>query len=189
MDPRSQLTVGQARITRILHPTDFSPGSTLALDYAVLLARLTGAELHLLHVVVPPEEVATSESALRKAVREAAKRLDALCATVTGVPSVHAATRVGSSAGEVIRYARDEEADLVVMGTTGAHGGEAPVGSVAEKVVRGLTVPVLAVKAAAPGKAKAAGRRCSLCGAPATDVICDACKDRVRGEAAVRRRG
>jgi nucleotide-binding universal stress UspA family protein len=181
------LTTGQARITRILHPTDFSPASDRAYDYAILLGRLTGAEIVLLHVVVPPDEVATSESALRRAVKDAEKRLEVLAATAKGAERVRATVRVGSSSGEVIRCAQEERVDLVVMASSGAHGGGAPVGSVAEKVVHGLELPVLVVKAPAP-KAQAAGRRCALCGAPATDVLCENCKAKVRGEAAARKK-
>jgi nucleotide-binding universal stress UspA family protein len=185
MDARAPLTVGQARITRVLHPTDFSAGSVRAFDYAVLLARLAGAELHLLHVVVPPEGVPASETALKKACREAEKRLVGLVGHAAGVADVWPAVRVGSPSVEVIRYAHEAGVDLVVMGTVGAHGDAVtPIGSLAEKIVRGVAVPVLTV--AAPAAREAVGRRCSLCGQAATDVICDGCKDRVRGEATLR---
>jgi nucleotide-binding universal stress UspA family protein len=171
------------RIGTILHPTDFSPSSDRALEWARALASLAGAELHLLHVVGYPEDLRPSETAMRKAVGEAEKRVRALAGE-----GAQAAVRVGSAAHEIIRYARDEKIELVVMGTVGLHGEPGvPVGSVAEKVLRGLTVPVLTVKAPPPAK-KAAGRTCAMCGSAALDVLCDACKDRVRGEAVARRR-
>jgi nucleotide-binding universal stress UspA family protein len=182
------LTAAQPRITRILHPTDFSSTSTRALDYADQLALLTGADLCLVHVVVPPEEIQASESALKRAVREAEKRLDSLAKTLKAGPKVRTAARIGSSSTELIRYVQAERIDFVVMGSAGLQGGgAAPMSSVAEKVVRGLTVPVLIVKPL-PTAMAPAGRRCTLCGRPAADVLCDACKDRVQGEAVARRR-
>lgn len=180
-------TATQTRITRILHPTDFSSTSARAFDYAVLLAQLGGAELHLVHVVVPPDEIRASESALKRAVRDAEKRIR----TLAGVPKqgvqVHSLVCLGSSHTELIRYALKEKIDLVVMGTAGLNGQtSSAVGSVAEKVIRGLNIPVLTVKLQPSAKA-ADTRSCTLCGAPADDVICHACKDRIRGEAAQRR--
>lgn len=180
---------GQARITRILHPTDFSESSARAYDYARLLGRVTGAELHVLHVVGYPEELAPSQSQMRKAFVEAEKRLGAHVEPAGDDETVRSVVRVGSPARETIRYAREHKIDLVVMGTVGLHGDEggAPVGSVAEKVIRGLAIPVLTIKAP-PTKAKTITRTCAMCGATAGDVLCEPCKDRVRGEALVARR-
>ena len=180
-------TASQTPITRILHPTDFSPTSARAFDYAVMLARICGAELHLVHVVVPPDEVQASESTLKRAVRDAEKRIEPLARALKEDVRVRSAVCVGSSHTEVIRYALKEKIDLVVLGTVGMHGEtSSTVGSVAEKVMRGLNIPVLTVKLP-PSPKTAATRRCTLCGAQVNDVICDACKDRIRGEAVDRR--
>jgi nucleotide-binding universal stress UspA family protein len=183
------LSFGRARISRILHPTDFSESSARAYDYARLLGRATGAELHVLHVVGYPEELAPSQSQMRKAYVEAEKRLGAEVQPTEDGETVRSVVRVGSPASETIRYAREEKIDLVVMGTVGLHGDEpgTPVGSVAEKVIRALAIPVLTVKAPAT-KSKAASRVCAMCAQPSGDVLCNACKDRVRGEAVVGRR-
>lgn len=180
-------TIDQVRFERIVHPTDFSRSSARAYDYALLLARLTGAELHVMHVVPYPEELRPSEAVIRQAVTDAEKQLAALPgASMSAAPVI--AVRIGSPDREVIRYAREVRADLVVIGTVGlSEVGAGGVGSTAEKVIRGLAIPVLTIKA--PPAAKAAGRRCALCGGAAVDVLCDACKDRVRGEAVSRRRG
>ena len=180
-------TATQPRITRILHPTDFSPTSACAFEYALMLTRLSGAELHVVHVVVPPDDVQASERALKRAVREAEKRIKTFARALEGGRQVHSAVLVGSSHTELIRYALEEKIDCVVLGTLGLHGHTtSAVGSVAEKVIRGLNIPVLAVKL--PSSPKAAPlRRCTLCSAPANDVICNACKDRIRGEATERR--
>jgi len=179
---------GRASVSRVLYPTDFSPACTAALDHAVRLARLEGAELHLLHVVAYPEGVQTSEAALKDACGAARKRLEELGAGLVEVASVTFAVRVGSPHVEVIAYARAEKVDLVVMGTAGLSGDHAnPLGSTAERVIRGLDIPVLTVKS--PPPAKPAGRVCSLCAKPSTDVICDPCKEAIHGEALHRRFG
>jgi nucleotide-binding universal stress UspA family protein len=185
--PKKPLSVGQARITRILHPTDFSPSCERAWDYAILLQRLTGAEIHLLHVIRTPEELHPSEAMLRKAYAEAEKQLHAWTERAGGPSVVAHEVRIGAPHAEVIDYAKDHRIDLVVMGTLGASGDAAtPVGSTAEKVIQGLAIPVLTLKV--PPPAKPTGKRCVMCGAPSPDTICNACKDRVRGEAALRHR-
>jgi nucleotide-binding universal stress UspA family protein len=182
------VAVGQARITRILHPTDFSPACERSYEYALLLSKLTGAELHLVHVIRVPEEMTPSKTQLTRAVADAEKRLEAVCRAVGDHAPVAHGVRLGAPHAEIIRYAKENKVDLVVMGTVGLSGDAPAVGSVAEKVIRGLTIPVLTLKAALPSRGKASGRRCAMCGEPATDVICDACKDRVRGEAVGRHR-
>lgn len=56
-------------------------------------------------------------------------------------------TAIGHAADEILRTAEDAKADVIVMGTHG-HGflGRVVLGSVAQNVVQGATVPVLLVK-------------------------------------------
>jgi len=59
---------------------------------------------------------------------------------------VHSVLRQGSAWSEINAAAKEEKADLVVMGTHGRHGlARALLGSVAEKVVRTAPCPVLTV--------------------------------------------
>ena len=187
MDARKPLTVGQARFTKILHPTDFSPSCERAFEYALLIGKLTGAEIHLLHVIRPPEEMQPSEAMLREAYAVAQKRLQTWGGDVGGATVARREVRIGAPHAEVIKYAKEQKIDLVVMGTLGASGDVAtPLGSTAEKVIQGLSIPVLTLKV--PPPARAAGKRCVMCGTPSPDTICDACQDRVRGEAVARKR-
>jgi nucleotide-binding universal stress UspA family protein len=175
-----------ARVSRILQPTDFSPSSERALSYAMLLADAMGAELHLLHVIACRDELPPTEKELRKAFQETEKRLAALAKRVEAARVVTAA-RIGSAHGEITRYVKENKIDLVVMGTVGMSAEkQLPVGSTAERVIRALSVPVLTVKGLAD--ATAPKRRCAICGCDSIDVVCDTCKDRVRGEAAIRHR-
>ena len=65
---------------------------------------------------------------------------------VPGLPAVTSIVRVGPAAREILASARDSAAALVVMGTQGLGGiRKMFFGSIAEKVLRGAAVPVLAV--------------------------------------------
>lgn len=138
-------------VDRILVPHDFSETSAVAVRYAVALARTFGAGLHFLHVesvalfpMDPPFPLG-----LEEAVDVAAR--ERLLAIVS--PAEQAAlqprfiTRTGVPAVEIVRYASEADADLIVMGTHGrgliAH---ALLGSVAEQVVRTAPCPVLTVR-------------------------------------------
>jgi nucleotide-binding universal stress UspA family protein len=143
-------------LRRILVPTDFSKYSRAALTYAAAFADRFGAELCLLHVVqnlapVLPDMLMVSPSALptpeqyTPAVEAGFDRLVA----EGGLAhlAVRRATREGTPFYEIIRFAREDATDLIVMGTHG-HSGLAHVllGSVTEKVVRKAPCPVLTVR-------------------------------------------
>jgi nucleotide-binding universal stress UspA family protein len=137
----------------ILYPTDFSQASAKALSYACDLARTFGAELHVLHVVqdsFPPSWTADAYgcdlTGLRTAlVRNATSEL-ARIAAGTGLRPL-TACRVGRPCDEIVAYAREIGADLIVMGSHG-HGPVAQfiLGSVAERTVRHASCPVLTIK-------------------------------------------
>jgi nucleotide-binding universal stress UspA family protein len=139
---------------RFLVPFDFSDHSRAALALAADLARRVGAELQLLHIVVPivlsvPAIGPTPVPVLGVAVdlpREAERSLAQLAA-----PLVESGLRVethvieSSSIAEAIRrYAEKIGADLIVMGT---HGRAALLrvllGSVTERTAREAPCPVL----------------------------------------------
>jgi len=140
---------------RILVPTDFSKQSQNALKYAVAFAEKFGAELYLLHVVqdlavfipdmitvVPP--VVPKMKQLTDAVYVAFDRLIEEN-HLTGL-AIHREVREGSPFVEIIRFASEENMDLIVLSTHG-HTGLAHVllGSVTEKVVRKAPCPILTV--------------------------------------------
>ena len=146
----------KVRVQRILCPVDFSDSSDHAMRYASALAETFGAELTLLHVVAPvmaalpgetslPDTLQTDIDEIALACRErleqtvgklAASGLTVQHKVLNGVPFI-----------EIIRYARDAETDLIVMGTHGRTGlGHLLIGSVAERVVRKSPCPVLTVK-------------------------------------------
>lgn len=143
-------------LKRILVPTDFSKFSQSALSYAAALAEKFGSELYLLHVVqdlalfipdmitvTPP--LAPSVDQLTAAARAAFNRM--IEENQLGRYPLHCEVREGTPFYEIIRFARETEIDLIIMGTHG-HSGLAHVlmGSVTEKVVRKAPCPVLTVR-------------------------------------------
>jgi len=138
-------------LERILVPTDFSDCSERARSYACELAKRFGSELHLLHVVPPvslpgyvgpvPDELLHPEEGARQELErwndpafEHAKRV--VRSVTTGTPFV-----------EIVRHARDQDVDLIVIGTHGRSGlTHMLLGSVTEKVVRKAPCPVLTVR-------------------------------------------
>lgn len=143
-------------IAKILYATDFSESSAPAWDYAQSLARLSGADLHVLHVVselsenrrrlIPSDTFTLLEKEVEENAAEETKRFcRENCAE--GVDYTVEAV-IGTPHTEIIRKAAEVNADLIVMGTHGRTGIEhALVGSNAERVVRHSPVPVLTVRA------------------------------------------
>ena len=145
-------------IKRILVPTDFSAPSTEATAWAAELAGRFGAGITLVHVYQPvsmilPEgfvlksvdEIASLMSALNAALKEAREQL----AKVAPRVAVDSVLLEGAPFAEIVRHARENRFDLIVVGTHGRTGlKHALLGSVAEKVVRKAHCPVLTVRLA-----------------------------------------
>jgi nucleotide-binding universal stress UspA family protein len=150
---------------RILVPYDGSDTSTLGLQEAIQLAKLTGATLLLTHVVndlayvtgfeAPGTYTADLIPLMTKAGEEILARGQAL-ATAAGIQTETAliqglAMRVSESVAE---QATAWHADLIVLGTHGRKGvGRMLLGSDAEQILRIAPVPVLLVRAKAPSAA------------------------------------
>ena len=146
---------------RIICAVDFSELSELALVQAVAMAEESGAELHLVTVIQPLPIAAFSEPTMSTEAYallgqtqdpdEVKKQLsalrDKLCAAVLGRTTLR--VEVGIPFVEIVRYAREAEADLIVMGSHGRTGIEhLLIGSVAERVVRKASCSVLVIREA-----------------------------------------
>ena len=141
------------RYERILVPTDGSEETREAVEHAIDLAAEHDATIHALYVVnsasfsgLPMESSWESVAAMMN--EEGLAALDEVegIAAERGVP-VERALVDGNPSREIVRYAEDEDCDLVVMGTHGRGGiDRLLLGSVTEKVVRSSSVPVLTVR-------------------------------------------
>jgi len=142
-------------IRNILYSTDFSESTLAAAEYALTLAKLTGAKLHVLHVVgeladarrsmVPPSALVQLE---KEVEIHAVKAMEAFCRSHF-VDKVPFETHVvhGIPFKEILTQAEALAADLIVLGTHGRTGIEhVIVGSTAERVVRRSQRAVLTVR-------------------------------------------
>ena len=141
-------------ISRILFPTDFSESAKEAQQYATELADRFGAELHLLHVIAPfmPYVDAASpwvmpESDMHFLVEAADNRLaNELDSRWSGTHRMRHTTVIGFAVDEILKYSTENKIDLIVVGTHGHSGlSRLLIGSVAEKLVRTASCPVLTV--------------------------------------------
>jgi nucleotide-binding universal stress UspA family protein len=137
----------ELKLNKILVGCDFSPDSKLALDYGMNLAREFQAELHLSHVIKPSFYAAKLQESKELRIR-LAEQLDSLLpeSQRTGV-IVKAAVLDGEPYLELMKYASQQDIDVVVLGIRGHTLWEKLlVGSTTDRLVRHTTVPVLAVR-------------------------------------------
>lgn len=141
---------------RILFATDFSDNSKPALAYALEFSQKFQSQLHVLTVVqdvtlilpesgmmytMPVPSVHESVQAAEQAL------LGVLPLDWTSTHDVVLKARVGVPYAEIVDYARTNDIHLIVMGTHGRSAVSlALLGSVAERVVRSSTCPVLTVR-------------------------------------------
>lgn len=142
----------QIKLQNICVAVDFSDTSAAALSYAKALADAFGAKLHLLHVLVnwvPDGDFPVSPQFYVGLEESARKQLDAL---LTDDERTKYQAKLSLISGlsefvEIVRYARDNKIDLLVLGTHGRGAiAHMLMGSVAEKVVRKAPCPVLTVR-------------------------------------------
>ena len=141
--------------TKILLATDGSEEADLATTTAADLAKSTSSELEVIHVLnveprrFPPDEQGNYPQRYEE-LREEARRLrdeqvEKIEAGGGSVAEAHLA--VGRPAEEIVAYAQDQGAGLIVMGSRGRGGiRRALMGSVSDSVVRHAHCPVMVVR-------------------------------------------
>jgi nucleotide-binding universal stress UspA family protein len=158
------------QIKRILVPVDFSAHSLQALDYAVDLSKPFKAQLMVLHVVEPiyyevPDFAGAAGAAmagvfddLHRTAHEQLVRLTQLYAKRR--VTLRALLQTGTAHESIADTAKQLKADLIVMATHGRTGlTRLLIGSVAERVVRTATCPVLTLRAGQKPRRSAARKR------------------------------
>lgn len=143
------------KIKKILFPTDFSKYSDYALQYAISIASAFSAKLYILHVIDHARQqdyflvlTLTFEEIEDKLMEEAQKKLEELLSkNISQEIEFETSIKSGTPFVEIIRAAKQENIDLIVMGSHGRSGiSEILIGSVAERVMRKASCPVLIVK-------------------------------------------
>jgi nucleotide-binding universal stress UspA family protein len=140
----------------ILVPCDFSKQAVNAFRFALDIARQSGGEVHLTHVIELPVmhdsvlmPVMSFEEVLLKELKDKSQVEFAKLVKKYTEPKdkVKTATQFGAPSRMILSYIEENKIDLVLMGTKGATGvKEYVIGSNAEKVVRNSPVPVIAIK-------------------------------------------
>lgn len=146
------------KIERILVPVDYSACSRAALGVAFDLAQRFNAVLDVVHVwdrpsyvsnvVMTTHEPISGKSLIRLIEENAQRDLDEFlkASELPAGTAVHGRLLSGDPASALLHEIRNKKADLIVVGTHGRTGlSHLLLGSVAEKLVRLASVPVLTV--------------------------------------------
>ena len=146
-------------IKTVVTPVDFSENADKIATSAAYVAGKMGARLDLIFVVqnfedysgffVPPVNLPNLEEELLESAQHRMEEFvkdthDAIAAA--GVSDVHSSVLTGDVTDEILQYVKDNNANLIVMGTHGYKGLERVMfGSVADKVVKTACCPVLTI--------------------------------------------
>ena len=138
---------------KILVPIDFSVSTSTVLDY--IKNNLSVSEVHLINVVADPGYVSFEDLPvimptgwLDEVKKTASNKLDSLKKVFNSDLKVYTEvkTTVNSVHEVILNYAKDNQLDLIVIGTHGRNMLERfMLGSVAEKLLRSSSIPILAV--------------------------------------------
>ena len=141
---------------KVLFCTDFSENSDCAFDYAFGVAKRDESVLYILHVIpsIPNQYYAALYSnkenfnKIKAAIQEdlAQKFSDQYLSQIKDKTKVKIVTKSGREDEEIIKFAKEENIDILVIGTHGRTGIEhAFIGSVAEKIIRSSPIPVFVI--------------------------------------------
>jgi nucleotide-binding universal stress UspA family protein len=151
--PTASVISRDGRYKTILCAVDFSPASVRGLDYALSLAQETDAAITLAHVIEWPWTTGRPLTATEAGYRQAAHDKALLDLRQAIPPDVYDWCRPDVELGEgraheeIVRMARDRQADLIVVGVHGRSAlGMAVFGSTANQVIRHAACPVLTVR-------------------------------------------
>lgn len=141
---------------KILVPTDFSDCAMKALIYAAGIAHKTGATIYLLHSTANANNTILEPLSLDNNFQEefVNTKLDELDSLQDAVAEIYPAVKVDTELSkDLLNVALDDQgsgqqADLIVMGTTGARGiKEVFTGSTTAEIISTAKIPVLTVPA------------------------------------------
>ena len=143
------------KLRKILVGVDFSDHSRVAVAYAAEFAKMFNADVILCHVAQRPDLISQLPPGgegyfppnIAQLEQDTARTECTKLLAEFAISRGSIATPIGTPFVELVRMAKDEQADLLVIGTHG-RGAVAHMllGSVAEKVVRKAPCPVLTVR-------------------------------------------
>jgi len=143
-------------LSNIVVGTDFSDIALHALDEAIDLAKLLGATITLVHAYeIPvygfPDGILVASSNFASQLQSAGQRQldEAVAARSDRGVTIRSVLRMGAPWEEINKVAEETGAGLIVAATHGRRGlTRALLGSVAERLMRTATLPVLIIHGA-----------------------------------------
>jgi universal stress protein A len=136
----------------ILLAVDFSNATESLVQRALALREFCGAELSLVHAVEPVvidpsyDVFPAVPLGLEQEVADKAKQELMRLGERLGVTPERCHVVLGSTKNEILRCAREQAVDLIVVGSHGRHGVALLLGSTANAVLHGAPCDVLAVR-------------------------------------------
>jgi universal stress protein A len=139
----------------IVFPTDFSNLSLTAMPWVRQMAEAFKADVHCIYVVEEPQIYATLDMgpvpipSAEELASSARTRLEAFVKASTKELGARPEAKVliGRPADEIVRYAKDHDARMLVMTTHGYSGVKhVLLGSTTEAVLRHASCPVLSIR-------------------------------------------
>lgn len=121
----------------LIVPHDFTEVANGALKHALVTAKIVEADIHVLHVVEKKADISSAEAKLKAEIEKVDNP-----ANIEIFPH----TRVGNIFEDIGDFAAELHAELIFMGTHGAHGWQHITGSHALKVVTQSSVPFIIVQ-------------------------------------------
>lgn len=142
------------KIDHILVPTDFSQFSDLAIQNAAFLAQNFQAKITLLHVLTIAEVNALTsqpgnpwENVVDQIQKDMKEEFEANTKQFSNLDSPALEVVVGEPPEEISRFAKENQLDLIVMGTHGRSGlASIFLGSVTTGVIKRTCIPIMVVK-------------------------------------------
>lgn len=140
-----------ANYKHILLAVDLTEESNPVAERAVALATQTQAKLSVIHVIEPINfayggDIPMDLTAIQDQLDEHARQKLVEFAKPYNIPEQNQYTLVGLPQNEIHRIAKEDEVDLIVVGSHGRHGLSLLLGSTANGVLHGATCDVLAVR-------------------------------------------
>ena len=146
-------TVRTSTIASIVVGTDFTPCSAVALGQAVRIASWSGAAIHVVHVIdtIVVSEIETALTGLQLSIRDglvkdARRAWGDFARAIPGAAGLPIEVSINNRIVGILRRAREDKADLLVMGAFGEGRHNVGFGTVATACVRKSMTDVLLVR-------------------------------------------
>jgi nucleotide-binding universal stress UspA family protein len=141
---------------KVLFCTDFSKNSDYAFEFAFGIAKRDKGLLYILHVIpVNPHQAFATTMITNEQLEQIQKAIDEdldsnyqehYTKKIADAVRFEVITKSGREDEEILKFAKDEKVDIIVVGTHGRTGIEHVFfGSVAEKVLRRSPFPIFVI--------------------------------------------